>query len=104
MTKPIIDKRLRKPNSERDLRKISIHAKKRFKERFEYPLTDEELLEIEMLIRAGLGQLVNWTQGHPGVYLVSWKEFRFFAVFEYRTAKIITFLTKDMEFREASDQ
>ena len=55
MKKPVIDQRLRKPNSDRDLRKISIHAMKRFKERFEYPLTDEELLEIEMLIRAGLG-------------------------------------------------
>ena len=103
MKKPIIDKRLGKPNSDRDLRKISIHAKKRFKERFEYPLSDEELVEIEMLIRSGLGKLVNWTHGHPGVYLLSWKEFEFFAVFEYRTAKIITFLTKDMSFLEGVD-
>ena len=104
MKKPIIDNRLRKPNSDRDLRKISNHAKKRFKERFEYPLSDEELVEIEMLIRSGLGKLVNWTHGHPGVYLVSWKEFEFFAVIEYRTAKIITFLTKDMSFMEAIDE
>ena len=54
MKKPVIDKRLRKPKSDRDLRKISIHAKKRFKERF-----------------------------------------------EYRTTKIITFLTKDMSFMVA---
>ena len=103
MKKPAIDQRLRKPNSERDLRKISIHAKKRFKERFEYPLSDEELVEIEMLIRSGLGKLVNWTHGHPGVYLVSWREFEFFAVFEYRTSKIITFLTKEMEFLETNE-
>ncbi len=104
MNKPVIDQRLRKPNSDRDLRKISIHAKKRFKERFGHPLTDEELLEIESLIRSGLGKLVNWTHGHPGVYLVSWKEFEFHAVFEYRTAKIITFLTKDMSFLEGVDE
>ena len=104
MKKPGIDQRLRKPNSDRDLRKISIHAKKRFKERFEYPLSDEELLEIESLISSGLGKLVNWTHGHPGVYLVSWKEFEFYAVFEYRTAKIITFLTKDMSFLEGVDE
>ena len=93
MKKPIIDQRLRKPNSDRDLRKISIHAKKRFKERIGYPLTDEELLEIESLIRSGLGKLVNWTHGHPGVYLVSWKEFEFHSVFGYRTFKVVTFLT-----------
>ena len=104
MKKPVIDKRLRKLNSDRDLRKISIHAKKRFKERFGHPLTDEELLEIESLISAGLGKLVNWTHGHPGVYLVSWKEFEFHAVFEYRTAKIITFLTKNMTFMDAKDE
>ena len=56
MKKPIIDNRLRKPNSDRDLRTISIHAKKRFKERF-----------------------------------------------EYRTVKIITFLTKDMSFMDVKD-
>ena len=56
MKKPIIDNHLRKPNSDRDFRKISIHAKKRFKERF-----------------------------------------------EYRTAKIITFLTKDMSFMDVKE-
>jgi hypothetical protein len=104
MKKPVIDQRLRKPNSDRDLRKISVHAKKRFKERFGHPLTDEELLEIESQINSGLGKLVNWTHGHPGVYLVSWKEFEFHAVFEYRTAKIITFLTKDMSFLESTEE
>ncbi len=52
MKKPIIDNRLRKPKSDRDLRKISIHAKKRFKDGFEFPHSNKEL--------------VSWTHGHPG--------------------------------------
>ena len=63
MKKPIIDNRIRKPNSDRDLRKISIHVKKRFKERFEYPLSDEELVEIENLKTKLNG--FKWTSSIP---------------------------------------
>ena len=63
MKKPVIDQRLRKPNSDRDLRKISIHVKKRFKERFEYPLSDEELVEIEK-IKPKLNGF-KWTSSIP---------------------------------------
>ena len=63
MKKPVIDQRLRKPNSDRDLRKISIHVKKRFKERFEYPFSDEELVEIENLKTKLNG--FKWTSSIP---------------------------------------
>lgn len=93
-----IDQRLRKPISDYQLRKFSKHAKRRFKERFDYCLSDEQLLEIELLIQSGEGTLVNWTQGEPGIYLVNWMDFTFHAVYEYKTKRIITFLTTTMTF------
>ena len=43
MKKLVFDKRLRKPISDGDLRKLSIHAKKRFKERFGYTLIKKNI-------------------------------------------------------------
>ena len=95
---PNFDERSRKKISDYQLRKFSKHAKKRFKERFDYCLSDEQLVEIEVLIQSGKGTLVNWTQGEPGIYLVNWMDFSFHAVYEYKTKKIITFLTTTMTF------
>ena len=84
---------------EKKLRKLKRHAKKRFEERFSYSLSDEQLFEIEHCISSGESELVNWTKGEPGIYLVVWNSLTFHAVFDYKTKKIITFLTLQMEFK-----
>ncbi len=85
------------------MKKCAAHAKLRFLQRFNYPLTDEELQEIEELLFSGHGTLVDWAHGEPGVYEMKWREFEFYAVFEYKTFKVVTFLTKDMGFRGATE-
>ncbi len=90
--------------TEKNIKKHVAYAKRRFLQRFNYPLTDEELQEIEQLLFSGHGTLVDWAQGEPGVYEMKWREFEFYAVFEYKTFKVVTFLTKDMGFRGATEQ
>ena len=92
-----------RPKTEEQIKKCAAHAKQRFHERFNYPLSDEELQEIEQLLFSGHGTLVHWAHGEPGVYELKWREFEFYAVFEYKTFKVITFLTKGMEFKEFED-
>ena len=104
MKKRLIDERLRKPKSEHDFKKCARHAKLRFLQRFNHSLTNDELQEIELLIFSGHGSLVHWAHGEPGVYELKWRGFEFYAVFEYKTFKVITFLTKGMEFTEFEDK
>ena len=104
MRKTPIDVRLQKPKSEHDSKKCARHAKLRFRQRFNHLLTNDELQEIELLLFSGHGNLVHWAHGEPGVYEMKWREFEFYAVFEYKTFKVITFLTKDMEFKDLEDK
>jgi len=103
MRKRPIDEQLRKPKSEHDFKKCARHAKLRFRQRFNHPLTNDELQKIELLIFSSNGTLLHWTHGEPGVYELKWRGFEFYAVFEYKTFKVITFLTKGMEFKEFED-
>ena len=93
MRKRVVDARPMKLKTEEQIKKCAAHAKLRFHERFNYPLSDEELQEIEQLLYSDHGSLVHWAHGEPGVYELKWRGFEFYAVFEYKTFKVITFLT-----------
>ncbi len=82
--------------SKKKLSQINRHALKRFTERFNYPLSIDELKEIQSLIINQKGKLVFWLKGKHEVYQLRWNVFEFYVVFDYNLKIVISFLKMEM--------